>query len=105
MSCSDSSGMSGRRSDTPSNATRIAPAVNAVLPPRWSFGARSSTTTREPFSSAEIAAHNAALPHPTMTTGALLGTVGSSDGHELLLGHLLDGVPRAFSTHPAGLHP
>src|SRR4051812_27442939 len=48
----------------------MAPAVNAVLPPRSASGARSSTSTSAPRSRAARAAHMAALPPPTTITSA-----------------------------------
>src|SRR6476660_6668285 len=53
----------------------MAPAVNRLLPPASSSGARSSTSTDTPCSAAEIAAHKAALPPPTTTTSAEAGSM------------------------------
>src|SRR6476620_11560703 len=53
----------------------MAPAVNRLLPPASSSGARSSTSTDTPCSAADIAAHRAALPPPTTTTSAEAGSM------------------------------
>ena len=60
-------------------AVAKAPPVKCELPPRSSNGAASSISTRAPFSCAEIAAHNAALPAPTTSTS------GSSTGNAAAL--------------------
>ena len=69
---SGSSASSSRTSSRPPWAMRIAPAVNAELPPDQARSAFSSTSTRAPRSRAACAAHRPALPAPaTMTSGSL----------------------------------
>src|SRR5215470_12821024 len=83
--------MSARRSATPSYTVRMAPAVNAVLPPRSASGARSSTSTSAPASRAASAAHIAALPAPiTRTSVCIIDSVylivwGRGRQHETLV--------------------
>src|SRR4029079_8568522 len=69
------SGTSARKSSTPSYTHRNAPAVNRLLPPDSSSGARSSTRTETPCSAAACAAQNAAVPAPTITTSAERGSL------------------------------
>src|SRR2546421_5326364 len=49
----------------------MAPLLYALLPPASSRDAASSTRTSAPASRAAIAAHSAALPAPTTTTGSI----------------------------------